>query len=49
MRVRSQTEAILSKHTGQTVERLRRDTDRDRIFTAEEAIDYGLADTLVAA
>jgi ATP-dependent Clp protease protease subunit len=49
MRVRSQTEAILSKHTGQTVERLRRDTDRDRIFTAEEAIEYGLADTLVAA
>ncbi|MFC9361178.1 ATP-dependent Clp protease proteolytic subunit [Rhodococcus sp. NPDC057014] len=48
MRVRSQTEAILSKHTGQSVERLRRDTDRDRIFTAQEAIDYGLADTLVA-
>lgn len=47
LRIREQTEAILSKHTGQSVERLRKDTDRDRIFTADDAISYGLADTLI--
>ncbi|NLE81355.1 MAG: ATP-dependent Clp protease proteolytic subunit [Rhodococcus sp.] len=47
MRVRAQTEAILAKHTGQSVDDLRRDTDRDRVFTAEAAIDYGLADHLI--
>ncbi|MBJ8341151.1 ATP-dependent Clp protease proteolytic subunit [Antrihabitans sp. YC3-6] len=47
MRLRSETEDILSKHTGQTIERLRKDTDRDRIFTAREAVDYGLADVIV--
>jgi ATP-dependent Clp protease protease subunit len=47
LRVRSQTEEILSKHSGQSIDRLRQDTDRDRIFSAREAIDYGLADTLI--
>jgi ATP-dependent Clp protease, protease subunit len=47
MRLRAETEDILSKHTGQSVERLRKDTDRDRIFTAREAVDYGLADLIV--
>ncbi|TQF73872.1 ATP-dependent Clp protease proteolytic subunit [Rhodococcus spelaei] len=47
LRIRSQTEEILSAHTGQDVARLRRDTDRDRIFTAREALDYGLADQVI--
>ncbi|WP_405161398.1 ATP-dependent Clp protease proteolytic subunit [Nocardia sp. NBC_01499] len=47
MRIRSQTEAILSKHTGQSVDQLRKDTARDRVFTAQEAVDYGLADELI--
>ncbi|WP_433658180.1 ClpP family protease [Nocardia sp. CA-128927] len=47
MRIRSQTEAILSKHTGQSVEQLRKDTARDRVFTAQEAVEYGLADELI--
>ncbi|QBS40855.1 ClpP family protease [Nocardia sp. CS682] len=47
MRVRAQTEAILSKHTGQSVEQLRKDTARDRVFTAQEAVEYGLADELI--
>ena len=37
----------IAYHTGQSVERLRKDTDRDRIFTADDAISYGLADTLI--
>ncbi|MFD3810894.1 ATP-dependent Clp protease proteolytic subunit [Rhodococcus sp. NPDC058639] len=44
MRVRAQTESILAAHTGRDVEQLRRDTDRDRIFSPEEAVSYGLAD-----
>ncbi|MFI6753546.1 ClpP family protease [Rhodococcus coprophilus] len=44
MRVRAQTEEILSAHTGRDVEQLRRDTDRDRIFSPQDAVEYGLAD-----
>ncbi|MFC7448522.1 ATP-dependent Clp protease proteolytic subunit [Rhodococcus daqingensis] len=49
LRVRAQTEEILSAHTGQDASRLRRDTDRDRIFTAQEALDYGLADQIIVS
>jgi len=44
VRVRAQQEAILSKHTGRGVEQLRHDTDRDRVFDAAGAVEYGLAD-----
>ncbi|WP_182906913.1 ClpP family protease [Microbispora sp. H13382] len=47
MRVRAQTEEILSRHTGVDVARLREDTDRDRVFNAREAVEYGLADELL--
>src|SRR5699024_8549502 len=47
LRIRSQVEGILARHTGQTLERLRVDTDRDRYFTAEEAKGYGLIDGIV--
>jgi ATP-dependent Clp protease protease subunit len=48
VRIRADLESILSAHTGQSVETLRRDTDRDRVFTAEAARDYGLADLVLA-
>jgi ATP-dependent Clp protease protease subunit len=35
-------------HTGQTVEQIERDSDRDRWFTADEAKDYGFIDNVVA-
>ena len=38
---------MLSRHTGQPVESLRADTDRDRIFTARAAVDYGLVDQIL--
>ncbi|MBQ0928434.1 ClpP family protease [Saccharopolyspora endophytica] len=44
IRVRTQLEEILSRHTGQEVPTLRHDTDRDRVFDAPEAVAYGLAD-----
>ena len=36
-------------HTGQTVEQIEADSDRDRWFTAEEAKDYGFVDQVVAS
>ncbi|AMM20929.1 ATP-dependent Clp protease proteolytic subunit [Frondihabitans sp. PAMC 28766] len=47
VRVRSDIEELLSEHTGQTIADLRRDTDRDRIFTAAAARDYGLVDVVL--
>lgn len=45
--VRGELEEALSRHTGQDVATLRRDTDRDRILRAQEAVDYGLADVVI--
>jgi len=47
LRVRAQVEEVLSRHTGHSVEKLRADTDRDRVFTASEAVLYGLADAVI--
>ncbi|NMN98527.1 ClpP family protease [Antrihabitans stalactiti] len=47
VRVRSQLEEILSVHTGHTAAQLRHDTDRDRVFTAADAVAYGLADRVL--
>lgn len=47
VRVRGEMEKILSKHTGQSVATLREDTDRDRVFTAEAAREYGLIDEVL--
>lgn len=47
VRVRSDIEAILAEHTGQKLERLRADTDHDRVFTASAARDYGLIDAVM--
>jgi ATP-dependent Clp protease, protease subunit len=49
MRQRADMEAVLSLHTGQSVQTLRADTDRDRIFTAQAAIEYGLADQMLSS
>ena len=38
---------LIAKHTGQTVERITEDSDRDRWFTAEEALEYGMIDQIV--
>jgi ATP-dependent Clp protease protease subunit len=47
LRVRAQMNDVLSRHTGQTVATLLADTDRDKIFDAEGAIAYGLADAIL--
>jgi len=38
---------ILAKHTGQTTERIKEDTERDRYLSAEEAKEYGLIDDVI--
>jgi ATP-dependent Clp protease protease subunit len=48
VRIRAELESILAEHTGQSVETLRHDTDRDRVFTAEAAREYGLVDEVLA-
>lgn len=47
IRLRSEAEELLARHTGQSVQALRHDTDRDRIFTAQQAVDYGIADQVL--
>ncbi|SDP19583.1 ATP-dependent Clp protease proteolytic subunit ClpP [Nakamurella panacisegetis] len=49
LRVRAQMNEVLSRHTGQTVATLLADTERDRVFDAEQALAYGLADRIVPA
>ena len=47
LRIRAEMETILSRHSGQDVERVRRDIERDRFLTAEEAKTYGLIDDII--
>jgi ATP-dependent Clp protease protease subunit len=46
-RMRDLMEQILSRHTGQTIEQVHSDVERDKIFTAAEAKDYGLIDNVL--
>lgn len=48
IRQREQANDILARHTGQDIEKIRDDTDRDRWLTADEAVEYGLVDTILA-
>ena len=47
VRIRGVLNELISKHTGQPIERVERDTDRDFFLTPEEAVDYGLIDGLI--
>jgi ATP-dependent Clp protease, protease subunit len=47
MRTKREMAELISFHTGQTVERIEADSDRDRWFTAQEALDYGMIDKIV--
>ena len=43
-RIRKLMEETLARHTGRPAEQIRLDTDRDKILTASEAVDYGIID-----
>lgn len=47
VRMRDELNNILMKHTGQTMERIRKDTDRDFYITSEEAREYGIIDEVI--
>ena len=49
LRLRERIEEILSKHTGQPLDRIKKDTDRDFIMSAEQAREYGLIDEVIAS
>lgn len=40
---------LIAKHTGQPVDRVERDTDRDYFLSPQEAVDYGLIDGIIQA
>jgi ATP-dependent Clp protease protease subunit len=48
LRIRSQVEEVLSRHTHHDIATLRADMDRDKVFTAREAVEYGLADEVIS-
>lgn len=48
-RIRSEMEQILALHTGHSTAKIRSDTDRDKTFDAQQAVDYGLADRVIAS
>jgi ATP-dependent Clp protease protease subunit len=47
--LRAKLNSIMAEHTGQTVERIERDTDRDNFLSATEAVDYGLIDKVLTS
>ena len=47
--LRARLDEILSLHTGQTIEKIKHDTDRDIIMTADEAKEYGMVDEVISA
>jgi ATP-dependent Clp protease, protease subunit len=49
LELRRRIEEIYARHTGQEAERMHDDIERDRFFTAHEAVDYGLADRVIAS
>ena len=48
LRTKDQMNRILAERTGQTLEKIRNDTERDYFMTADEARDYGIVDQVIA-
>jgi ATP-dependent Clp protease protease subunit len=48
LRLRDKINELLSKHTGQPLDKIKKDTDRDYFMSAEEAKAYGLIDEVIA-
>jgi ATP-dependent Clp protease protease subunit len=45
--IRAKLNALMAEHTGQTVEAIERDTERDNFMSAEASVEYGLIDMVV--
>jgi ATP-dependent Clp protease protease subunit len=49
LRMRDLLEEILASHTGQSIERIHADTDRDFVLEAQEALEYGIIDDVISS
>jgi ATP-dependent Clp protease protease subunit len=47
--VKQRLNEMLAKHTGQPMERIERDTDRDNFLSADAAVEYGLVDKVLSS
>ncbi|MBE9515993.1 MAG: ATP-dependent Clp endopeptidase proteolytic subunit ClpP [Proteobacteria bacterium] len=47
LRVRQRLNEIMQEHTGQSLDRIEKDTDRDNFMSGEEAVDFGLIDQVI--
>ena len=47
--IRKRTDEIYAKHTGQSEEQVHLDMERDRFFTAQQAVEYGLIDRVISS
>lgn len=48
LELKARLNAIMAKHTGQPIEKIERDLERDHFMSATEALEYGLVDTVLA-
>ncbi|MBA2629650.1 MAG: ATP-dependent Clp protease proteolytic subunit [Thermoleophilaceae bacterium] len=48
LHLRARLDEIYAEHTGQTVEQVHDDMERDRFFSSEDAVEYGLVDRIIA-
>jgi ATP-dependent Clp protease protease subunit len=49
LNIRERIDQIYAEHTGQPVEQVHRDMERDRFFKADEAVEYGLIDRVITS
>lgn len=49
LRLREALNGILTKHTGQSMKKIEKDTDRDLFMTAKQAVEYGLVDEVIVS
>jgi len=47
LRMKNMLSSLLSEHTGQPIEKIKEDTERDNFMTAQEALEYGLIDRII--
>jgi ATP-dependent Clp protease protease subunit len=47
LRMRTEMEGILARHTGREMEQIQKDIERDKILTATQAVEYGIVDTVI--
>ena len=49
VRIKRMINSILQKHTGQKLEKIEKDTDRDFFMPAEQALEYGIIDKIITS